>query len=134
MSRHTILVIEDNPLNWELVRDLLEANKFIVVHAPNAKEGICMAREILPDLILMDFGLPDLDGLSATRQLKSDPVTFTIPVIGVTAHAMKGDEEQAMHAGCDGYMTKPIDIKTFGTTIAAILSGVSIKRNANHQG
>jgi len=113
--RHTILVIEDNPLNLELVRDLLEANQFIVIHAPNAKEGICMAREILPDL----------DGLSATRQLKSDPLTFTIPIIGVTAHAMKGDEEQAMHAGCEGYMTKPIDIKTFTTTIAGILSGIN---------
>jgi CheY-like chemotaxis protein len=116
-----ILIIEDNPLNLELAADLLEANGFVVSSAPAAEEGLRMAREILPDLVLMDLGLPGMDGLCATKALKIDPATRHLKVVGLTAHAMKGDTEIAFKAGCDGYLTKPIDTRTFVETIISYL-------------
>lgn len=121
---NTILVIEDNPLNLELVKDLLEGSGFEVVHAPTAEQGLQLARVDSPDLVLMDFSLPGMDGLSATRALKSDPRTSHVPVIGLTAHAMKGDEEVALSSGCDGYLAKPINTRTFVATINQFLSRV----------
>lgn len=112
-----ILIIEDNVLNLELARDLLEATGFSVCSAPTAEEGLRMTRELLPDLVLMDFGLPGMDGLSATKELKANPATCHVPVVGLSAHAMKGDEEIALKAGCDGYLTKPINTRTFIETI-----------------
>lgn len=122
MKASTILVIEDNPLNLELVTDLLEACGFIVRQTRTATDGLRAARETLPDLVLMDFGLPDMHGLSATQILKSDPRTAHLPVIALTAHAMKGDETSALQAGCDGFLTKPIDTRTFATAVRAFLS------------
>jgi CheY-like chemotaxis protein len=113
MIGQKILIIEDNPLNLELAADLLEANGFVVSSAPAAEEGLRKAREILPDLVLMDLGLPGMDGLCATKDLKTNPATRHLKVVGLTAHAMKGDTEIAFKAGCDGYMTKPIDTRTF---------------------
>ena len=106
-----ILVIEDNPLNMELVCDILEANDFAVFQACAAQEGIQIAKENNPHLILMDIQLPGMDGLEATQILKEDILTKDIPVVALTAHAMKGDEEKAINAGCNGYITKPIDTR-----------------------
>lgn len=116
-----VLVIEDNQLNFELVADLLEANGCTVEQAQSAEEGLALARASAPDLVLMDFSLPGMDGLCATRVLKSDPCTRHLPVIALTAHAMRGDDEIARSAGCDGYLTKPIDTRTFITTLAHFL-------------
>jgi CheY-like chemotaxis protein len=108
-----VLVIEDNLLNLELVRDLLEAHGFGVLHARTAEEGIRLARETHPDLVLMDLSLPGMDGLAATRALRADSLTKNLKIIALTAHAMKGDETIALEAGCDGYLTKPIDTRKF---------------------
>lgn len=125
MSSNKILVIEDNPLNLELVTDLLEVNGFMVHPAHTAEEGLRLARELLPDLVLMDFGLPGMDGLAATRNLKANPATRHLAVIGLTAHAMKGDAEAALEAGCDGYIAKPIDTRTFIETLTRFLAPAS---------
>jgi len=117
MSSATILIIEDNPLNVELASDLLEASGFRVHATRTAEDGIRLARELSPELVLMDIGLPGMDGLCATRTLKSDAATSHLVVVGLTAHAMKGDEQTALDAGCDGYLTKPIDTRTFVATI-----------------
>jgi CheY-like chemotaxis protein len=113
MTNKRILIIEDNLLNLQLATDILEANSFVVSSAQTAEEGLRMARETLPDLVLMDFALPGMDGLSATKDLKNNPATRRLKVVGLTAHAMKGDTEIAFKAGCDGYLTKPIDTRTF---------------------
>lgn len=120
-----ILVIEDNAVNMELVTDLLEASRFRVIQARTAEEGLRFARELLPDLILMDLSLPGMDGLAATRALKTDPATCHLGVIALTAHAMRGDDAIAREAGCDGYLSKPIDTRTFSTRIASFISAAS---------
>src|SRR2546425_42310 len=103
---NTILVIEDNDLNAELVTDLLEVRGFLVLRATGAEEGLRLARAHSPALVLMDLSLPGMDALAATRALKTDPATRHLPVVALTAHAMKGDEKTALSAGCDGYLTK----------------------------
>ncbi len=113
-----ILVVEDNPLNLELATDLLEASGFEVISARTAEAGINLARDTRPNLILMDLSLPGMDGLEATKALKADPQTADIPVVAVTAHAMKGDEQKALDVGCEGYITKPIDTRMFPELIA----------------
>jgi CheY-like chemotaxis protein len=128
MTGNKILIIEDNPLNLELAADLLEANGFIVHSAQTAEEGLRMARELLPDLVLMDFSLPDMDGLSAAKKLKADPVTRHLTVVGLTAHAMRGDEQIALNAGCDGYLTKPIDTRTFVATVTKFIASANVRQ------
>ncbi len=127
MTGDKILIIEDNVLNLELATDLLEANGFMVASAPTAEEGLRRARELLPDLVLMDFSLPGMDGLSATKHLKTDPATRHVTVVGLTAHAMKGDEELALNAGCDGYLTKPIDTRTFVATVKKFMASANLR-------
>jgi CheY-like chemotaxis protein len=129
MTDNKILIIEDNPLNLELATDLLEANGFTVDSAQTAEEGLRLAREQLPDLVLMDFSLPGMDGLSATRHLKSDPATRHLTVVGLTAHAMKGDEALALKAGCDGYLTKPIDTRTFVATVINYIASANLRQS-----
>jgi CheY-like chemotaxis protein len=126
MTRNRILIIEDNVLNLELATDLLEANGFVVSSAQTAEEGLRMARELMPDLVLMDFSLPGMDGLSATRNLKADPATRHLAVVGLTANAMKGDEETALNAGCDGYLTKPIDTRTFIAAVTQFIASAHL--------
>jgi len=121
MTGRNILIIEDNSLNLELATDLLEVNGFTVNSAPTAEEGLRLARELLPDLVLMDIGLPGMDGLCATKDLKANPATRHLTVVGLTANAMKGDEEIALKAGCDGYLTKPINTRTFIETITRFI-------------
>ncbi len=117
-----ILVIEDNDLNRELVTDLLEARGFIVYQAREAEEGLRLARELLPALVLMDLSLPGIDGLAATRALRADPATRHLTVVALTAHAMKGDEKTALSAGCDGYLTKPIDTRTLASKMETFIA------------
>ncbi len=116
-----ILVIEDTPVNMELVTDLLEVAGYQIIQAEIAETGIEMARAEAPDLILMDIGLPGMDGLTATGILKQDQLTKDIPIIALTSHAMKDDEERIMAAGCDGYITKPIDTREFPKTVAGFI-------------
>jgi len=126
MTRNRILIIEDNVLNLELATDLLEANGFVVSSAQTAEEGLRMAHEMLPDLVLMDFSLPGMDGLTATKNLKADPATRHLVVVGLTANAMKGDAEAALNAGCDGYLTKPIDTRTFIAVVTRFIESADL--------
>jgi CheY-like chemotaxis protein len=121
MPGEKILVIEDNPLNMELTADILGAAGYTVLQAENAERGIALARAERPALILMDVRLPGIDGLSATEILKGKAETRGIPVIALTAHAMKGDEEKALAAGCKGYITKPINTRTLPREVAGFL-------------
>ena len=117
----TILVIEDNAANLKLATFLLESAGHTVVPAASAEIGVALALEGRPDLILMDIQLPGMDGLQATALLKRDEATRGIPVIALTALAMKGDEERIRAAGCDGYVAKPLAYKDFLATITAHL-------------
>jgi CheY-like chemotaxis protein len=132
MTQNSILIIEDNLLNLELAADLLRANGFVAASAQTAEEGLRLARELLPDLVLMDFSLPGMDGLSATKHLKADPATRHLAVVGLTACAMKGDEEAALQAGCDGYLAKPIDTRTFIATVKNFIASANSPRTKNN--
>jgi CheY-like chemotaxis protein len=121
-AARTILVVEDNPLNLELASELLRISGYRVVQARTAEEGIQLARAERPNLILLDVRLPGMDGLAAVRVLKRDADTQHIPTIAMTAQAMKGDEEAALAAGFDAYVTKPIDTRAFPQTVARWLA------------
>ena len=118
----TILVVEDNPANMTLAVFLLQSAGYSVLSAVTAEAGLGLARETCPDLVLMDIQLPGMDGLQATALLKSDPATTRIPVVALTALAMKGDEERIRAAGCDGYIAKPLSYKSFLATVASHLA------------
>jgi two-component system, cell cycle response regulator DivK len=120
-----VLIIEDNAANLKLASFLLETASHTVLSAPDAEAGLAIARADRPALILMDIQLPGMDGLEATRLLKADPETRDIPVIALTALAMKGDEERIRAAGCDGYIAKPMRYQEFLAVIASHLSPVS---------
>jgi CheY-like chemotaxis protein len=109
----SILVIEDNLINMELVTAVLEAHGYEVLKANEAESGIRMARENRPKLILMDIQLPGINGLDATRIIKQDSSTKDIPVVALSAHAMTGDKQEAIAAGCSEYVSKPFQIKAF---------------------
>jgi two-component system cell cycle response regulator DivK len=117
-----VLVVEDNPANMTLAVFLLQSVGHTVLSAKDAEAGLTLAREEQPNLILMDIQLPGMDGLEATAMLKRDDLTRTIPVIALTALAMKGDEERIRAAGCDGYIAKPMSYQEFLATIAAQLN------------
>ena len=116
-----VLLVEDNPMNLELATDLLEACGIEVIAANSGEAAMKLAQEQKPNLILMDLSLPGMDGLQATAALKANPQTRLIPVVAVTAHAMKGDEQKALNAGCEGYITKPIDTRMFPMLVAQYL-------------
>lgn len=117
-----ILLIEDNAANLKLAIFLLQSVGHSVLSAPNAEAGLTLAHKEHPDLILMDIQLPGIDGLEAVGRLKRDEATRTIPVIALTALAMKGDEERMRAAGCDGYIAKPMRYKEFLATVATHLA------------
>jgi two-component system cell cycle response regulator DivK len=117
----TVLVIEDNPANMTLAVFLLQSAGHAVITATDAEAGLTLARDQQPRLILMDVQLPGMDGLEATRVLKRDAATRAIPVIALTALAMKGDEERIRAAGCDGYIAKPMRYREFLAIIATRL-------------
>ncbi|MEO8621220.1 MAG: response regulator [bacterium] len=116
-----VLVIEDNPANMTLATFLLQSAGHSVLAATDAEAGLMLARDERPDLILMDIQLPGMDGLEATGVLKRDDATRAIPVVALTALAMKGDEERIRAAGCDGYIAKPLAYREFLATISAQL-------------
>ena len=117
-----VLVVEDNEMNMQLVEYLLEEGGYQIVKAASGEEALSTARNGEPvDLILMDIHLPGIDGLSVIREMKSDPHTGAIPILALTAHAMRGDRDRFLEAGCDGYISKPIDVKTFLTSIRSYL-------------
>jgi two-component system cell cycle response regulator DivK len=116
-----VLIVEDNPANMTLAVFLLQSAGHTVFSATDAEAGLTLAREEQPNLILMDIQLPRMDGLEATALLKRDEATRAIPVIALTALAMKGDEERIRAAGCDGYIAKPMNYREFLETIAALL-------------
>src|ERR1051325_11009333 len=121
MSNDSVLVVDDAAVNLKLVRILLSRQGFDVRTADNAEEALEMVRDFRPRLVLADIQLPGMSGLELTRRLKSDPVTRDIIVLALTAFAMKGDEQRAIDAGCDGYITKPIDTRTFPALIRRFL-------------
>jgi CheY-like chemotaxis protein len=123
MDGKRILLVEDNPVNRRLAQFLLKSKGYEVWEATTVPEAFAVLKERRPDLILMDIQLPEVDGLTATRQLKADPATQDIPVVAVTSYAMKGDETRALEAGCSGYVTKPIDKTLFLDTVARVLAG-----------
>jgi two-component system cell cycle response regulator DivK len=116
-----VLVVEDNPANMTLATFLLKSAGHSVLSATDAESGLTLARSERPDLILMDIQLPGMDGLQATALLKADEATRAIPVIALTALAMKGDEERIRAAGCDGYIAKPLAYREFLATISNLL-------------
>jgi two-component system, cell cycle response regulator DivK len=118
-----ILLIEDNEANRDALSRHLKRRGYEVVMAVDGQQGIAMTRSEAPALILMDMSLPVLDGWEATRQLKADPQTGSIPVIALTAHAMAGDRAKALEAGCDDYDTKPVEFPRLLAKIQALLAG-----------
>jgi len=121
MNKRKVLLIEDNLMNMELATDLLEAADFQVLKTGRADEGIAMAVVEQPDIILMDIALPGMDGLEATKRIKQDARTAWIPIVALTASAMRGDDNKARLAGCCGYIAKPIDTRRFAKTVAAFM-------------
>jgi CheY-like chemotaxis protein len=111
MEDKIILVVEDNEINMKLMRAVMAMGKFRMLEAPNAEICIRLAHEHRPDLILMDIQLPGMDGLSATRIIKENPLLKEIPIIAVSGYAMQSDREKAIEAGCVGYITKPFNVK-----------------------
>jgi two-component system cell cycle response regulator DivK len=116
-----ILYVEDNEDNVFMLRGRLKRHGFEIAVAPDGEQGLALAQSERPDLILMDLSLPVIDGWEATRQLKAAPQTRSIPVIALSAHAMAGDREQALAAGCDDYDTKPVDLERLLAKIRALL-------------
>ena len=116
-----ILLVEDNEMNRDMLTRRLERKGFEVVIAIDGQAGVDMASSSNPDIILMDLSLPVMDGWEATRKIKADPATQSIPVIALTAHAMAGDEQKALAAGCNDYDTKPIDLKRLLGKIESLL-------------
>ena len=119
----TILLVEDNDMNLDMLKRRLERKGFEVISSRDAQGGITAAQTNVPNLILMDIGLPEMDGLEATRRLKADDRTSSIPIIALTAHAMPGDREKALKAGCDDYDSKPVDMQRLLGKIDALLNG-----------
>ena len=117
----TVMIVEDNELNMKLFRDLVEAHGYRTVQTRSGLKAVELARAEMPDLILMDIQLPEVSGLDVTKELKADPQLFRIPVIAVTAFAMKGDEERIRQGGCEAYISKPISVTKFIDTIKSFL-------------
>ena len=121
-ANNTILIVDDNATNLKLVRVLLEAEGYVIGTASSANDALRVLRTLQPAMILMDIQLPGMDGLTFARQLKSDTQTAAIPVVALTAYAMKGDEEKALDAGCQGYITKPINTRQLAQQIMGYLN------------
>lgn len=122
MSGEPILIVDDNPTNLKLVRVILEIEGYDVRTATNSDEVFLLLKSFSPRIILMDLQLPGMDGLQLTRKLKSDPMFEKTVILAVTSYAMKGDEKKALAAGCDGYITKPIDTQALPNIIVSFLA------------
>src|ERR671921_184686 len=121
MTGNRILVVEDNERNLKLVRDVLQYAGYDVIAASSGEQGVALARERVPDLVLMDLQLPAMDGTEALRILRADPLTRAIPVVAVTAFAMKDDRERALNAGFDSYIEKPISVRALADQVRGFL-------------
>jgi len=121
MDQKKILIVEDNELNMKLFHDLLEVHGYTTLQTKDGREALQLAREHRPDLILMDIQLPEVSGLAVTKWIKADDELKSIPVIAVTAFAMKGDEEKIRSGGCEAYIAKPISVNSFLETIQTVL-------------
>jgi CheY-like chemotaxis protein len=117
LARNRVLVIEDNRDNMTLIVDVLDSLDYEVLQASDGETGVTLARQTKPDLILMDLSLPKMDGWTATRMLKAEAALRHIPIIALTAHAMVGDRERAIEAGCDDYITKPINLQVLAAKL-----------------
>ena len=122
MADEPILIVDDNPINLKLARVLLTGAGYQVRTAADAEEALEVLHQFKPRLILMDIQLPGMDGLTLTRRLKADPATKDAIILGLTAYAMKGDEERVLGAGCDGYVPKPINTRTFPGVVTKYLN------------
>lgn len=118
---YSVLVVDDNEWSRDLLARRLLRRGYQVILAADGREGIALAHHRLPDLILMDLSLPEIDGWEATRHLKANPATRLIPILAVTAHAMAADRQKAMEAGCDGYHTKPVDFESLLRSMTTLL-------------
>lgn len=128
MTDYRILVVEDNERNLKLVRDVLQFAGFDVVEARSGEQGVALARECFPDLVLMDIQLPHMDGAEALNQLRDSPETRRVPVVALTAFAMREDREQALRAGFDGYLEKPISVRDLPEQVRHFLDGKEPRR------
>jgi two-component system, cell cycle response regulator DivK len=131
MAGESILIVDDNPVNMKLIRILLMGEGYNVRTAADANEALAVLKDFTPALILMDIQLPGVDGLELTRRLKSDASTSGIKIVGLTAYAMKGDQERIIAAGCDGYIPKPIETRTLPGLIARYLKKEAASRNGS---
>jgi CheY-like chemotaxis protein len=116
-----VLVVEDNPDNRTLITDVLASMNYEVIEAEDGEQGVAQAKEEVPDLILMDLSLPKMDGWTAAKIIKQDTALAPIPIIALTAHAMVGDREKALEAGCNDYVSKPIDLRELASKLAHFL-------------
>jgi CheY-like chemotaxis protein len=121
MSGERILLVEDNPMNRRVVQFLLKSYGYVVLEARDGQEALQLVKLHMPDLILMDLQLPGLDGYAITKMIKEDDLIKNIPIVALTAYAMRGDAERAISVGCDGYITKPIDTDEFPDIVARYL-------------
>lgn len=121
-----ILIVEDNDLNLKLFRDLLGANGYLTYETKEGIEAISMTRSVMPDLIIMDIQLPEISGLDITRKIKADAAIKHIPILAVTAFAMKDDEQKILEAGCEAYLSKPIAIDVFISAIRRFLEPTAV--------
>jgi CheY-like chemotaxis protein len=120
---HKVMIVEDNPMNMRLIEMILKSDDYVLLKATDGEEALAIAAIDHPDLVLMDIRLPKLNGLEVAKRLKKNVQLNHIPIIALTAHAMKGDMEKAMEAGCDSYVSKPIDTRQLPKLVANILSG-----------
>lgn len=120
-EKKTVLIVEDNELNMKLFHDLLEAHGYATLQTKDGMEALSLARKHKPDLILMDIQLPEVSGLEVTKWIKEDENLRSIPVVAVTAFAMKGDEEKIREGGCEAYVAKPISVESFINTVKEFL-------------
>src|SRR3954465_10809356 len=125
MAGEPIMIVDDTPVNLKLTRILLLNEGYKVIKGAGGGEALALLRGFRPQLILADIQLPGIDGLEMTRRIKQDPATRDIMVVALTAFAMKGDEQKAIEAGCDAYITKPVDTRTLGQRIRTLLDGRS---------
>lgn len=130
MSKEPVLIVEDMPINLKLVHFLLSQQGYVVRGATSAEEALEVIKEFKPRLVLADIQLPGMDGLELTRRVKADPCTRDVTVLALTAFAMRGDEQRAMAAGCDGYVTKPIDTRNFPKLIQKYLNSPAVAASA----
>jgi CheY-like chemotaxis protein len=120
--RQKVLIVEDNPMNMRLIEMILRSDDYLLLKASDGEEALAIASLDHPDLVLMDIRLPKLSGLEVARRLKKNGKLSHTPIIAITAHAMKGDEEKAIEAGCDSYISKPIDTRKLPRLVADMLS------------